>query len=519
MSPTLASLASHPWGEGVSPDDIVPPELVNISTPNGPVTIAWEAGTSTSAHGMGVFFIQFLHESGLWEAFCSRCPLSRTSPNAPSNATVLGSLLLTILSGANRYRHVESIRGDTVLPELLGMDRILGTDAMLRAVQALAVDPRGQAWISDLLLESLLPVVSKAPWILDLDSTVVTVYGKQAGSAVGYHPTKKGRPSYSYHTYIIGGLRLPLDVEAHPGNESHGVHAAEGLWNLLDHRLPPPGQPWCMRGDISYGNETMLAGCEQRRRNFLFKLRKSTGIKALIDEPDLGQHTWCDAGQGWHGREVRARLHGWTQERRVIIMRKPLAHLKHPVIPAVQSSICEAELCPDDGHEYAVLVTSLTHPIATVAQFYRARADCENTFADLKNDWSWGGFTTQDQGRNQLMARLVALVYTWWNIFVRQVSPFAHREGHVSRPLLLNGIARLTTHGRKTTIHLTSHHAKAPLIIAAITATVDRIKKLAQDTATQLAAGAKVYRWTHIIEAIFEPLLKAMTGPPPAIEA
>jgi hypothetical protein len=64
MSPTLASLAAHPWGEGVSPDDIVPPELVNISTPNGPVTIAWEAGTSTSAHGMGVFFIQFLHESG-----------------------------------------------------------------------------------------------------------------------------------------------------------------------------------------------------------------------------------------------------------------------------------------------------------------------------------------------------------------------------------------------------------------------------------------------------------------------
>ena len=485
-----------------------------MSTPKGPVTIAWEEGTSTSAHGLGVFFLQFLHETGLWEAFCSRCPLMRTSPNAPSLATVLGSLLLTILSGANRYRHVESIRGDTVLPELLGMDRILSTDAMLRAVRALAAHERGQAWVADLLLESLRPVVRQAPWILDLDSTVVTVYGKQQGAAVGYNPTKKGRPSYSYHSFLIGGLRLPLEVEARPGNESHGVHGADALWRLLDHRLPGDGQPWCIRGDISYGNETMIAGCEARRRDFLFKLRKSSGIKAIIDEPDVGQHTWCDAGQGWQGRELQAQLTNWTQSRRLIVMRKPLVHLKTPVIAGHQTSICEAELCPDDGHEYSVLVTSLKHPIGTIAQFYRDRADCENTFADLKNDWSWGGFTTQDQGRNQLMARLVALVYTWWNIFVRQISPLAHREGHVSRPLLLHGIARKTVHGRKTTINLISHHAKAAEIIATITAVADRLATWARASAKQLAEGATANRWDDIIEAIFEPLLKANTGPP-----
>ena len=320
MLPRLPVPVAHPLGEGVSAADVTPPEVVTVSTPKGPVTIAWEAGTSTSAHGLGVFFIQFLHESGLWEAFCARCPLTRTSPNAPSLATVLGSLLLTILSGANRYRHVESIRGDTVLPELLGMDRILSTDAMLRAVKALALDEHGQAWVADLLLESLLPVASKAPWILDLDSTVVTVYGKQGGSAVGYNPTKKGRPSYSYHSFLIGGLRLPLDVEARPGNESHGVHGADALWRLLDHRLPSAGQPWCIRGDISYGNETIIAGCETRRRDFLFKLRRSTGVKAIIDAPDTGVHTWVDAGQGWQGRDVQARLSGWTQERRTIVL-------------------------------------------------------------------------------------------------------------------------------------------------------------------------------------------------------
>lgn len=66
------------------------------------------------------------------------------------------------------------------------MDRILSTDAVLRAVRALAAHERGQAWVADLLLESLLPVVRQGPWILDLDRTVVTVYEKQQGAAVGY---------------------------------------------------------------------------------------------------------------------------------------------------------------------------------------------------------------------------------------------------------------------------------------------------------------------------------------------
>ena len=68
--------------------------------------------------------------------------------------------------------------------------------------RALAANERDQAWVADLLLESLLPVVCKAPWIFDLDSTVVTVYGKQGGSAVGYKPTEKDRPFYSYHTFL-----------------------------------------------------------------------------------------------------------------------------------------------------------------------------------------------------------------------------------------------------------------------------------------------------------------------------
>ena len=64
--------------------------------------------------------------------------MQRTSPNAPSNTTAIGSILLTILSGAIRYRHSESLRGDQITPQLLGMDRMLRVDAIRRFVEVAA---------------------------------------------------------------------------------------------------------------------------------------------------------------------------------------------------------------------------------------------------------------------------------------------------------------------------------------------------------------------------------------------
>ena len=37
--------------------------------------------------------------------------------------------------------------------------------------------------------------------------------------------------------------------------------------------------------------------------------------------------------------------------------------------------------------DYAVLVTDVSYPIEAVAQLYRDRADCENGFDELKNQW------------------------------------------------------------------------------------------------------------------------------------
>ncbi|WP_292927725.1 hypothetical protein [Nitrosomonas sp.] len=44
------------------------------------------------------------------------CPMDYTSPNAPKVVDVLGTWLLSILDGQQRYAHVAGLRGDEVAP-------------------------------------------------------------------------------------------------------------------------------------------------------------------------------------------------------------------------------------------------------------------------------------------------------------------------------------------------------------------------------------------------------------------
>jgi len=110
-----------------------------------------------------------------------------------------------------------------------------------------------------------------------------------------------------------------------------------------------------------------------------------------------------------------------------------------------------------DVYEYSVLATSLDEELVSFGQLYRDRGDSENIFDELKNQWGWGGFVTQDLARCRLAARMIALFYDWWSIFVRLVEPDRHMEAITSRPLLLHAIATRVRHARQTTITVASH--------------------------------------------------------------
>jgi len=63
---------------------------------------------------------------------------------------------------------------------------------------------------------------------------------------IGYNPKKPGRPSHSYHTYSMAGVRLVLDVDVVAGNEHTSKHFAPA-WALLDRIRVICGRLCCVR--------------------------------------------------------------------------------------------------------------------------------------------------------------------------------------------------------------------------------------------------------------------------------
>jgi len=485
-----------------------PDQGSTVDTYGGRIHVKWDETAAVTPLGQLAFFIEFLKTAGLWDGWVEECPVKYKSPNAPSKADVLGTILLSVLSGHRRYAHVTALRFDGVNPQLLGMTKVASEDSVRRAFTDVE-ESACAAWLTRHLRTSYEPLLQE-PWILDIDSTVKPLYGHQEGAVKGYNPSKPGRPSHVYHTYFAGKIRLVLDAEVQAGNQTASSYAQPELWKFIG-SLPANAQPAFIRADCGWGTEKMMTEAEQRKIPYLFKLKQTSKVKQLIEKA-FSREDWVPAGQGWTGIEAELALTGWSRQRRVIVLRRRirdelvLVERKRlaGATPQEQWALGFAEIVKDGPlYEYAVLITSLPDEILALAQHYRDRGDAENNFDELKNQWGWSGFTTHDLKRCQIMARIIALIYNWWSLFVRLAIPEKHAEAITSRPLLLNAVGKQTTHSGQTTVTITSMHAKAPQMRSALQA-ISSFLASVRNAAEQLTYPQK---WLLILSRIFRHLL------------
>lgn len=487
-----------------------------VQTMAGRVQVRWETESAATPMGQLAYFIEFLNLTGLWSRWVEGCPLAYTSPNAPTKAEVLGTWLLSMLAGHRRYSHVTAIRCDGINPGLLGMRKVISEDALRNALKRIP-EAEGTAWLDTHLADSVMPLLDAA-WILDTDTTIKLLYGHQEGAVIGYNPRKPGRPSHAYHTYLMAGLRQVLGVEVCPGNEHTAKHAQPGLLKILD-ALPPQKKPKLVRGDNAFGNDGMMMALEERDQPYLFKLKLSKNVKRHIGKL-FGQTGWTDAGQGWEGLEGELALTGWQQKRRVVVLRRPLMGEIALTADDADDSQQQFAFVKADrksgkritGYEYAVLVTNTDYEVLSLGQLYRDRADAENAFDELKNQWGWGGFTTRDLHRCQLAARAVALAYNWWSLFVRLANPDARREAITSRPWLMSSVGRRTEHAGQTTITLTGLHAHFDKARAMLNRVSALLQAWFANAAEQLNSKTV---WQYVCDHLKQIL--ADIGPPPAL--
>lgn len=518
MSAAPVSVFPHPQGESVIATSATSGSWP-VDTPGGRFHAEWDDSAPVTREGSLLFFFQFLEAGGRWRHFLKNCPLTYTGNRGSGAAKVMGTVLLSVLSGHWRYAHINGVRGDGVNPGLLGTGGTVSEDAVRLGMNRIP-EAAGLDWLSSQILDTISPALG-LPWILDIDVTVKPLYGHQEGAEIGYNPQKPGRPSHVYHSYFVANLRISLGVEVRSGKEHAVAKGLPGLWRTLE-KLPRHQWPTMLRGDCGYGQEAIMLESEARLVPYLFKLRHTLKVKALVQRMMREGALWQDCGDGWQALECTLRLSGWSRDRRVILVReapsrapvaeaelvfeiapgalinpaagKPLKAKKkrrgkdrqsQPPLPNAKGTGWDAEATPWSG-KIAVLVTSLDDkawPAVTIPKHYRDRADAENCFDELKNQWGWGGYTSRKLAPCRLMANLIALFYNWWNLYLRFYDEEHHREAIRSRPMLMSGVGRQVQSGGQRTIKVSILHEKGDLLaqaIRAISGEIGRIRAITE---------------------------------------
>jgi len=72
-------------------------------------------------------------------------------------------------------------------------------------------------WTDRQIIETYAALMDQT-WILDLNATVKTLYGRQEEARVGYNTMKPGRPSHVYHPMVLTAAKLLLNANAQAGD-------------------------------------------------------------------------------------------------------------------------------------------------------------------------------------------------------------------------------------------------------------------------------------------------------------
>jgi hypothetical protein len=173
---------AHPEGEVQIVGNQPAEAEASLDTFAGKIHVKWAPEAAVSSLGLMPYFIEFLKTSGRFEKWVEDCPLHYSSNNAPEKRDVLGTLVLSVLSGHWRYAHISAIRADGVNPGLLGMTSVASEDSVRRGMKAME-EVASRQWLKGHLKASYEPLLEE-PWVMDLDTTVKPLYGHQQDAQV-----------------------------------------------------------------------------------------------------------------------------------------------------------------------------------------------------------------------------------------------------------------------------------------------------------------------------------------------
>lgn len=364
-------------------------------------------------HYGGVFFFhEFLRVLQV-RRFLHRHLTYRRRNQRYSLPQMLLGLIYPIILGLDRLETASFLRGNGTFQYLTGLGSYPDPQSLRRFLLQAPPSFREQLHrLNNRLLQQFIHRPEhRSRLILDLDSTVLTVFGRQEGAAVGYNPRYRGKRSYDPLLCLEANSTFLWDTELRPGDAGTWAGSVELLASCFL-SIPSDIRELRVRADAGFGYDPVLTVLEQRAAEYAVVARLTPSLKRV-----LGALCYQRLNARWEIAECEHRPRDWKQPRRCIVGRRRLEETEP-----------EPTLFHLERYLYRAWITNSSLSAPGVWHFYEGRAGMEPRIRELREDFALRRIPTRSFAANALYLEVVRLAYNLVTAFQRTCLPEPWRD-------------------------------------------------------------------------------------------
>ena len=416
------------------------------------------------ARKIGVSFEEthITHFGGMWliQRFCNKLGLKRLlqrhvltgfRQGSYQSAELFLALPYAMIMGLRRINKTEILQYNGAFLEMLGLERFPDQATLRRFLKRLSPKTiRQLGRLHDSLRAHLFALPHfPSSLIFDIDSVVITVYGKQQGAQIGYNPKKHGRRSY-HPIFCFEAHRQEFwHGMFRPGNTVAATGARHFIQACLD-KVPSAIARVRIRFRLDagfYGRPTIEfldgTGCgyvmAAKQYGPLKRKARACRFQALANGSEVA--------------EFQDQVHfKWPKLHRFVVVRRP--------IPQDPIEAGQLTLFKDKKYVYHVFVTNLDLDPWRIYLFYNPHAIIEKNNREMLYDYPLSKIPTDSWTANvaffQLMLLALDLVH-WFKRLCLKPERLNETLDAIRTDLIVLP-ARLVTEQHKKTILLPHDH-------------------------------------------------------------
>jgi len=320
--------------------------------------------------------------------------------------------MASIWCGANRYAHLDVNRFDKTIQTTFGWKTMPEHKAYERYFEKFNIPICNEVFGG--LYRWFFSNLKFDNFTLDIDSSIVTRYGSQQGSAVGYNKHKPGRKSHHPIIAFVSEIEMVANFWLRSGN----AHTANNFEAFLQETLSFFGDKkiGLLRLDSGFYDQKIFSYLETPQVNIDYIV--SVPMYVSIQRKISTIKPWLKLENGIEIADFMYQAQDWEQSRRMIAVRQKIA--TRPNAVGKQLSLFEEDY-ELNGYRYTCYTTTLKLSAADVWRLYRSRANCENRIKELKYDYGLDKMNQESFNGTEATLLLMTIAYNFMSLFKQSI--------------------------------------------------------------------------------------------------